>query len=153
MFSAEGVSPDPRKVKAIRNAPPPTSVSEVRSFLGMVTYCAKFIPNFSDITKPLRELTRKDSLFQWKEEPAEQYVKFTATHSTPKAMSLAEIQQATKADKTLQKLIELIHTNKWTWVKEDSNMPGVNVTELRLFSRVQEEELASSFLVYCVNEH
>ena len=75
------------------------------------------------------------------EESAEQCVQFIATHSTPKVMSLAEIQQATKADKTLQKLIgeELIRTNKWTSIKEDSNMPGVNVAELRLFSRVQEE--------------
>ena len=56
VFSAKGVSPDP---KTIHNAPPPTSVSEVRSFLSMVTYCAKSIPNFSDITKPLRELTKK----------------------------------------------------------------------------------------------
>ena len=35
---------------------------------GMVTYCAKFISNFSDITKPLRELTKQDIRFQWKDE-------------------------------------------------------------------------------------
>ena len=68
VFSAEGVSPDPKKVKAIHDARPPKSAGEVRSFLGMVTYCAKFIPNFSDTTKPLRELTKKDTPFQWKEE-------------------------------------------------------------------------------------
>ena len=68
VFSANGVSPDPAKVKAIHDAHPPTSVGEVRSFLGMVTYCAKFIPNFSDVTKPLRELTKKDARFQWKDE-------------------------------------------------------------------------------------
>lgn len=84
VFSAAGVSPDPRKVKAIHDAPPPTSVSEVRSFLGMVTYCAKFIPNFSDITKPLRELTKKDALFQWKEEHSQafQSIKRTLTSDT-----------------------------------------------------------------------
>jgi hypothetical protein len=31
----------------------------------MVTYCAKFIPNFSDLTEPLRELTRKNVPFFW----------------------------------------------------------------------------------------
>jgi hypothetical protein len=31
----------------------------------MVTYCAKFIPNFSDITMPLRELTKKNNRFVW----------------------------------------------------------------------------------------
>ena len=44
---------------------PPTSVSEVRSFLGMATYCAKFIPSFSDISYPLREPYKKNALFQW----------------------------------------------------------------------------------------
>ena len=65
VFSTDGISPDPEKVQAIQNMTPPTSVSEVRSFLGMATYCAKFIPSFSDISYPLRELTKKNALFQW----------------------------------------------------------------------------------------
>ena len=31
----------------------------------MATYCAKFIPKFSDVSEPLRELTKKDQTFQW----------------------------------------------------------------------------------------
>ena len=67
VFSSEGISPDPTKVESITSALPPTTTSAVRSFLGMATYCAKFIPNFSDISAPLRELTRKDQPFLWKE--------------------------------------------------------------------------------------
>jgi hypothetical protein len=52
-FSGKGISPDPEKVKVIHDAPPPSSASKVRSFLGMATYFAKFIPKFSDVTKPL----------------------------------------------------------------------------------------------------
>ena len=40
------------------------TISGVRSFLGMATYCVKFIPNFSDISEPLRELMNKDAQFQ-----------------------------------------------------------------------------------------
>ncbi|CAB4036465.1 Transposon Tf2-9 poly [Paramuricea clavata] len=65
VFSGDGISPDPAKVSAIHNCPPPNSIKAVRSFLGMVTYCAKFIPNFSDLTEPLRELTRKNVPFCW----------------------------------------------------------------------------------------
>ena len=65
IFSAAGVSPDPKKVEAIHKASPPTSTSGIRSFLGMATYCAKFIPNFSDVSLPLRELTKKNIPFQW----------------------------------------------------------------------------------------
>ena len=53
VFSANGISPDPRKIASIDSATRPTNVSEVRSFLGMATYCAKFIPRFSDVSEPL----------------------------------------------------------------------------------------------------
>ena len=65
VFSKDGISPDPRKVEAIHSMDCPLSVHEVRSFLGMATYCAKFIPSFSDISHPLRELTKKDVTFEW----------------------------------------------------------------------------------------
>ena len=59
------MSPDPQKVTAIKNAPPPCSIKDVRTFLGMVTYCSKFIQNFSDLTQPLRDLTKKNTQFTW----------------------------------------------------------------------------------------
>ncbi len=65
IFSREGVSPDPAKVEAIHKCSTPRSVKEVCSFLGMATYCAKFIPNFSDLTECLQELTRKNMHFSW----------------------------------------------------------------------------------------
>ena len=68
VFSEKGISPDPAKVESIDKALPPTTTSAVRSFLGMATYCAKFIPNFSDVSEPLRKLTRKDQPFLWGEE-------------------------------------------------------------------------------------
>ena len=63
VFSAKGVSPDPEKVKAIHDASLSKTAKEVRSFLGMANYCAKFIPNFSSIIKPSRDLTKKMSNF------------------------------------------------------------------------------------------
>ena len=47
---------------------PPSNTSEVRSFLGLVTYCSKFIPNFVAITEPLRRLTRQKADFIWNRE-------------------------------------------------------------------------------------
>ena len=40
----------------------------MRSFLRIVTYCSKFIHNFSDITQPLQDLTKADTPFQWAEQ-------------------------------------------------------------------------------------
>ncbi len=73
VFSCEGVSPDPAKVEAIHKCSTPKSVKEVRSFLGMATYCAKFIPNFSDLTEPLRQLTRKNMPFSWTSRHAQSF--------------------------------------------------------------------------------
>ena len=66
VFSKNGISPDPVKVEAIKNAQAPTTQSGFRSFLGMATYCSKFIQNFSDLTQPLRELIKRNTTFTWK---------------------------------------------------------------------------------------
>ena len=58
-----GIKPDLRKVTAITEMPNPQSKEDLRRFLGMVNYLAKFVPDLSDITAPLRELLEKDA--QW----------------------------------------------------------------------------------------
>ena len=73
VFSRKGISPDPQKIKTIQVAKPPSSTTEVRSFIGMASYCAKFIPNFSDNTKPLRELTKKNVNFKLTEKERESF--------------------------------------------------------------------------------
>ena len=65
IYSAEGVMPDPKKVEAIRDFPTPQNASEVRSLLGMATYCSRFICDFATVSAPLRELTRKKVPFVW----------------------------------------------------------------------------------------
>lgn len=56
VISSEGLKPDPKKVKAIQNMPPPTNKKELQTMLGMITYLAKFAPLLSDITKPMIRL-------------------------------------------------------------------------------------------------
>lgn len=55
----------PVKVAAITDMPSPKSNDGVRRFLGLVTYYARFIPNASTITAPLRELLKKNAQFKW----------------------------------------------------------------------------------------
>ena len=49
VISAEGLKTSESKVKAVTNAPTPTSVSELRSFLGLVNYYSKFLPDLASI--------------------------------------------------------------------------------------------------------
>ena len=56
VVSKEGVSTDPDKITAVTEWPQPTTVTEVRSFLGFVSYYRRFIPNFPKVAKPLNKL-------------------------------------------------------------------------------------------------
>ena len=65
VVTSQGIKPDPAKTKAIRDAPMPRNVSELKSFLGLCGYVSKFIPHYADIVEPLRELTRKGANWLW----------------------------------------------------------------------------------------
>ena len=56
---------DPTKIAGISNWPIPTTVKQVRSFLGFCNFYRPFIQHFSHLAKPLNELTRKDVPWQW----------------------------------------------------------------------------------------
>ena len=56
-ISGSGVDPGTDKVHAVRNASVPKTVGELKSFLGLVSYCSKFIPDFSSRTDKLRRVT------------------------------------------------------------------------------------------------
>ena len=66
-ISNQGLHKSPSKVEAVLNAPPPKSVKELQSFIGMLTYYHKFLPNIAAELKPLYDLTKKDVKFEWKE--------------------------------------------------------------------------------------
>ena len=66
IFSANGTSPDPKKVQDIKLADQPQNSKEVRSLLGLANYCTRYIPGLASITQPLRDLTKTDHEWDWK---------------------------------------------------------------------------------------
>ncbi|KAL0546687.1 hypothetical protein IC582_016599 [Cucumis melo] len=65
VVSKAGVSVDPAKIEAVTSWTRPSTVSEVRSFLGLAGYYRRFVENFSRIAIPLTQLTRKGAPFVW----------------------------------------------------------------------------------------
>ena len=62
---------DPIKIQGISNWPTPTSVKQVRSFMGFCNFYRPFIFQFSHIARPLNQLTKKDTPWEWG--PKQQY--------------------------------------------------------------------------------
>ncbi|PKI40360.1 hypothetical protein CRG98_039249, partial [Punica granatum] len=68
VVSERGIEVDPDKVKAIKELPPPSSIREVRGFLGRLNYIARFIANLTDKCQPLFRLLCKNAAIEWNEE-------------------------------------------------------------------------------------
>ncbi|XP_049392185.1 uncharacterized protein LOC125856636 [Solanum stenotomum] len=86
---------DPTKIAAIRGWVRSTSVTEVRSFVGLASYYRRFVEGFSTIATPLTRLTLLDVLFEWSEECELSFRKLkellTTGHSSFSAERLARI--------------------------------------------------------------
>jgi hypothetical protein len=84
-ISSEGISVDPTKVQEVMDWKPPTSVHQIRSFLGLAGYYRRFNPDFSKIAKPMTELLKKEVKFRWDDKCAE------AFHTLRKLLTTAPV--------------------------------------------------------------
>ena len=65
VISEEGLHTAESKVEAVVEAPDPRDISELRSFLGMVNYYAKFLPNLATTLSPFYRLLRQTTAWHW----------------------------------------------------------------------------------------
>jgi len=65
ILSADGIRPDPNKVRAIMDMPTPTDRKALLRFLGMVTFLSRWLPRLADMRKPLTELLKDDVEWMW----------------------------------------------------------------------------------------
>jgi hypothetical protein len=68
VISLEGITVDPGKVRDVLDWKPPTSVTQVHSFLGLAGYYRWFILNFSKILKSITELLKKGNKYGWSQD-------------------------------------------------------------------------------------
>ena len=82
ILTSQGLQPDPKKIQAVNNMPPPQDKESLQRFLGMLTYLSKFIPNLSQIASPLRALLEKDTAWEWHHEHQDSFNKLKQLATT-----------------------------------------------------------------------
>ena len=86
--SSEGVHASPDKVKAVVEWPRPQTVHDVRSFLGLASYYRKFIRGFSQIARPLTDLTRAGITWDWNDREEQSFLQLKVALATAPVLCL-----------------------------------------------------------------
>ena len=143
-LSRQGVAPSKEKVAAILNASPPQDASQVRSFVQLVQYSAKFLPNFAQEAEPLRSLLRKNEPFIWGEaqERSFQKLKQLVAQATTLAYFRGDCNTRIIADAGphgLGAVLTKLQDGEWRAISYASR----NLTEVeRRYSQTEKEALA-----------
>ena len=89
-ISSEGISVDPTKVQEVMDWESPTSVHQIRSFLGLAGYYRRFIPDSSRIAKPMTELLKKGVKFVWNDKCEEAIQTLKARLTTAPVLAIPD---------------------------------------------------------------
>jgi len=91
VLSRHGIGPAADKVKAVAETREPENASEVKSFLGLVNFVARYIPDMSTVSEPLRQLIKKDTHFVFGQKEREAFAELKKRLSS--AENLAYFEQ------------------------------------------------------------
>jgi len=68
-----GLHPSECKIRAVKEAPPPSNITELKAYLGLLTYYGKFLPNLATTLAPLYSLLKKDAKWSWSSQQIEAF--------------------------------------------------------------------------------
>ncbi|XP_046868922.1 uncharacterized protein K02A2.6-like [Drosophila willistoni] len=138
ILSDHGIEADPEKVKVITDFRAPKTKEETRSFMGLVTYLGKFIPDLDNTTDPLKRLIKANTKFDWtnKEQQAfdtsilryfersrreavafdwqnEQNIFQIVAKGVPKSLTISEIMENSMQVDEVIDAMTYLSTNSW----------------------------------------
>jgi hypothetical protein len=96
--AGKGLRMDPAKVKAIEDWESPSSVKGVRGFLGFANFYRRFIQGYSDLVRPLTDLTHKDKKFEWSVKAEEAFRRLKKIFVTAPALAQFDYDKETRIE-------------------------------------------------------
>ena len=93
LLTNKELKPDPEKIGAIIEMPPPQDKEGIRRFLGFVQYLSKFIPNPSQVDAPLRVLLKSDVKFEWNHGQEQSFSKFKKLCTSPPVLAFYDVHK------------------------------------------------------------
>ena len=147
IVTSEGIMVDPEKVEAIVKFPQPQNVADLRRLLGIANHVGKFSPRLADVTKPLRELLKKENTWIWDspQEDAFQNLKKILTSAPVLQHYSTSLPTKVSADASsygLGAVLLLQHSTEWKPIMYASR--SMTPTEQR-YAQVEKEALASTW--------
>ena len=91
--SPKGIHASPEKVKAIIEWPIPKSIHDVRSFLGLASYYRRFVRGFSEMARPLTNLTKNGVEWQWSEVQHQAFNRLKLALTTAPVLRLPDFER------------------------------------------------------------
>ena len=88
----EGLKVDPEQIRAINYMNPPYKVAELRRFLGLVNYVAKFVPKATKVMQSLHNLLKKEVKWMWATTQQEAFEKFKDMVTNSPVLGFYELQ-------------------------------------------------------------
>ena len=65
MVSRKGISIDRQRIKAMKQIPLPHNKNGMQSFMGTINFVRRFVPDFTQIVKPLQQMVKQSVQFKW----------------------------------------------------------------------------------------
>ena len=144
VLDQDGISPDPQKTAVISAMSPPSSVTELQRFMGMVNQMTKFSPNIAHNSKALRNLLSTKNSWIWETTQTESFNKLKREISSPRVLALYDPAAKTKvsADTSAYGLgAVLLQQQKDQWRPITFGSRLLTETELR-YAQIEKEALA-----------
>ena len=151
ILSSDGIKPDPEKVEAVTEMPRPRDKAGVRTLLGLVNYMGKFCPHLSDVSEPLRELTKQESEFHWSAVHDEAFKKIQSMLTQAPILRYYDLDEEVtiEADASDYGLGAVLLQNK----KPVEFASRVLTSTERRYSQIEKEALALTFACERFNQY